>query len=72
MLLFSILGLKRELQDNYDWLLANCGNYSMSDILDRYTFDVLMTTPSNRTVCGAQGMALDLTYSHINLLYTSM
>ena len=56
----NFLGLKRQLQDNYEWGLANFGNFSISDLIDRFTFDIMIITPSNHTVYGVQGRPLRL------------
>ena len=64
---FQLLGLKKELQDHYDWILENFGNYSMSDVIDRCTSDVLVTTPSNHTVCGLQGRVLSYLLSKFDI-----
>ena len=37
--------------------MANFGRYSTSDLIDRFTFDVMVTVPYNNTVYGVQGRA---------------
>ena len=64
-----LLGLKKEQQNNYDWWLANFGKYSTSDLIDRFTFDVMVTVPYKNTVYGVQGRAPFQILSYRRLIY---
>ena len=52
---FPFSGLIKEIQDNYDWMLANFGNYTISDMIERSTPDCITTPPVKYRQYGRQG-----------------